>query len=1001
MKVIKKSRAIHCGVIIGIWACVSSGMALAEPANSTPESFVTAEFLGAHTLLEIGAQYAYAKGYTGKGVLIAIVDDGLDIHHPKFAGKVSPFRGNYMTTGAPDDVGRLPGQVDFDHGTHVAGIAAAARNGQHMHGVAYNADILALRILGDGGVAEPLDDAESQAFDRAIEQGVGVLNGSYGPNAMPALFIEDPLTGESIRNPHYVKLNYLVMDEEGVQESYAAMRRAADADIVMVFAAGNEYEEQPLASLSPVGNAMLPAITAQNTALGWYRFFVDRDRPELDLNNPNTWVLNDVNDPDLQNMDFSDLAGSLIAVVAVDRNGEISSYSNRCGYAQQWCIAAPGGDGDTAGYAPQDSEIYSTMPDGTYGNMAGTSMAAPVVSGAAAVLREAFPYMNAKQVIELILTSANSTDKNWSDKDTYGWGMLDLGRAIDGPVQFGAQGFPLEFDVDTKGWNSVWNNDISGQGGLIKSGQGHIVMNGQNTYQGDTQIKEGKLSVNGSLLNSDLTIERAGALGGTGTVGSLVAAGTIQPGNSIGTLTVAGDYAQLTGSILEIEIDGSGTADLLNVLGQADIQGGELRILGLTADALGKNFTFLDAGQITGTSHFDNADSLGLPYVSMEIQTTAKPTTSSMELSVRRSQLAFAALAKNSNQAAVAQTLDQHNLVSEESRAAVMLANSQAAEQLYSQLSGEIHASSLSAIIDTSGLLRDASLGRLAHADLGFHNQNHTGAEPYGAWARVLGSWGALESSNNAERLIRTIGGMMFGGDIALGEQSRAGLAAALTRSSYRTESMGSATADGYHVMAYAGTSYGDWSIRGGASYSWYEQRTQRRIQFSNMGTQKADYDLQSAQVFAELAYNQQWNALRLEPYLNLAQVWTRRSSFSEDGAVGALQGSSQRYSTAFSTLGLRARYELSSSEQREWSLGAGLGWRHLMGKTEPYSDLRFSTGQDFSIQGAPMARNALMAELGVELVNNNNSRLGLLYVGQLAGRTKDHGVQLRASWAF
>src|SRR5690606_26010655 len=137
------------------------------------------------------------------------------------------------------------------------------------------------------------------------------------------------------------------------------------------------------------------ALTPENTRKGWYRFLVNEDAPNLDLNNPDTWVVNDVNDPDLLELDYSNLQGTLIAVVAVDRNGDISSYSNRCGYAQLWCIAAPGGDAPTAGYAPKDSLIFSTMPDGGYGYMAGTSMAAPVVSGAAAVLRQAFPYMTA------------------------------------------------------------------------------------------------------------------------------------------------------------------------------------------------------------------------------------------------------------------------------------------------------------------------------------------------------------------------------------------------------------------------------------------------------------------------------------------------------------------------------------------------------------------------------------------------------------------------------
>ena len=993
----RAGRIFRLNALTSLLVGLSCGPLMAQPSIS-PESFITPEFLGAHTLLDVRAQYAYAKGYTGKGVLIAVVDDGLDIAHPKFDGRVSSQRGNYLTWGDPSYVGRVPGQTDFAHGTHVAGIAAAARDGYNMHGVAYDAHILPLRILGPTELESKT--AEADAFARAIASGAGVLNGSYGPSAIPPYRITDPVTGQKVHNPHYQVINFQPIFWD-VESGYDALLNAANADIVMVFAAGNDYGVQPIASSSPSGNAMLPAITPENTGKGWYRFFAE-DGEDIDTDNPVTWKLRDVDDPDALEIDYSDLQGSLIAVVAVDRNGEISSYSNRCGYAQLWCIAAPGGDAPTAGYDSSDSQIYSTLPDGTYGLSAGTSMAAPVVSGAAAVLRQAFPYMTARQIIEVLLTSANNTDKDWGNKDIYGWGMLDLGRAIDGPVQFGAEGFPSIFRVDTQGFNSIWSNDISGSGGLIKSGLGHIVMTGANTYQGQTRIQQGKLTVNGSLRNSDLTIEREGALGGTGTVGNVVAAGAVQPGNSIGTLTVAGDYTQLAGSRLEIEMAPDGRADLLQVQGSADIQGGELQISGLTPDLLGRDIAFLNAARITANSRFDNADELSLPYVAMKVQQdNANAAQPGLRLSIRRNDLPFAALAATGNQAAVAQAIDQQTVADREYRAAVMLPDAQSAHQLYSQLSGEIHASALSALIDTSGLLRQASLGRMAHADVGFNNGQTGGSEPHGAWARVLGSWGTLGASDEAARMTRSIGGFMFGADTRLGANTRAGLAGALTSSSYGTAAMGSAKADGYHLMAYAGAAQGPWALRGGASYSWYDIDTRRHIAYPGMGEQKADYRVGSSQIFAEAAYTQQWVNAAMEPYLNVAQVWTRRGDFSENGAVGALQGDSQNVSTAFATLGLRGRYDFTQAKEGQLSATAGLGWRHLIGKTTPASDMRFTTGPSFSISGAPMARNALLTEAGLEWASSRNSRLSLVYSGQLAGGTREHGIQARASWVF
>lgn len=1001
----ERAAPFRVSASIGILACAlaaSPAMAASPDPSSgpSPDSFITPEFLAAHTLLDINAQYAYAKGLTGKNVLIAVADNGQDIHHPEFAGRVSPFAANFLTVGDPSDVSHIPGSNGYGHGTHVAGIAAAARDGVGMHGVAYDAHMLPLRILGGPGHTTTEDDA----FDHAIAHGAGVLNGSYGPPAFPAPTVANPVTGDPMDNPHYRVVDFqLLVINPG--DKYETLKKGADADIVMVFAAGNEFGVQPIASESPSGNAMLPAITPENSSLGWYRFALGLHGPEAGLHNPDSWVLRDLDDPDVLELDFSDLQGALIAVVSVDRNGQIADYSNRCGYAHLWCIAAPGGGRFTPGYSGEEAFIWSTMPGGEYGYDLGTSMAAPVVSGAAAVLRQAFPYMTARQIIEVLLTSANNRDKDWNDRSIYGWGMLDLGRAVGGPVQFGAEGFPGTFSVDTRGYDTVWSNDIAGTGGLVKNGQGKLVMTGANTYTGATRVSGGKLSVDGSLRHSELTVEKQGFLGGTGTLGKVVAAGTVQPGNSIGTLTVAGDYTQLAGSALEIELGEGGASDRLQVEGVADIQGGELRVLGLTAGALNHDFRFMSAASLAGG--FDNAGDLGLAYIDMALSQVNEPLTPSivqpgLQLSVRRNAVAFADLASNGNQAAVARAIEQQGRGAGEYDQAVLLPDARGAADMYDAFSGELHASARSALIDTSGLLRHAALGRLGQADVGFVNgQAAPASAPHGAWARVLGSWGALGASGDASRMTRSVGGVMFGADTRVGQAGRAGLAAAYTGSSYGAVGAGSAQADGYHLMAYGSASYGPWNLRGGASYSWYELATRRRIDYRNLGSFRADYRAGAAQVFAEVSYAQPLGGVTLEPYAALAQVWSRTGGFSESGGVGALQASSERHSMAFSTLGLRGRLDLSRPEGRQLAAMAGLGWRHAMGGNAPVSELRFASGPGFGVAGAPLARNALVAEAGIEWAATPGGRLSLVYTGQIAGSTQDHGIQARASWRF
>lgn len=121
------------------------------------------------------------------------------------------------------------------------------------------------------------------------------------------------------------------------------------------------------------------------------------------------------------------------------------------------------------------------------------------------------------------------------------------------------------------------------------------------TGTADTYVAGGTLVVNGTL--GAITVASAGTLGGTGTVGAVTANGRIAPGNSIGTL-VTGDVNFNSGSVLAVEIDPSGNADLIDSSGTVTINGGS-RVevtpqAGEYADGL--TYTLIDAdGGVVGT----------------------------------------------------------------------------------------------------------------------------------------------------------------------------------------------------------------------------------------------------------------------------------------------------------------------------------------------------------------------------------------------------------------
>jgi len=186
---------------------------------------------------------AYNSGATGQGVKIGIVDSGINPNLPDFAGKVDP---------ASQDIAANRGIVDEDgHGTAVAAVAAAARNGTGTMGVAFNSTILSFNT------SDPTDcDEENgcnhsdpdivRAIDLARQNGAKVINISLGG--------PDP---SSVVN--------------------AAIARAAAAGILVVLSAGNggdepggENPEAFALSASSAGNVIIAGAMNSSRAMAGF-----------------------------------------------------------------------------------------------------------------------------------------------------------------------------------------------------------------------------------------------------------------------------------------------------------------------------------------------------------------------------------------------------------------------------------------------------------------------------------------------------------------------------------------------------------------------------------------------------------------------------------------------------------------------------------------------------------------------------------------------------------
>ena len=158
-------------------------------------------------------------------------------------------------------------------------------------------------------------------------------------------------------------------------------------------------------------------------------------------------------------------------------------------------------------------------------------------------------------------------------------------------------------------------NTISGTGAFVQMGPGTTVLTGNNTYSGTTTVATGTLIVNGSIVNSAVMVNSGATLAGTGTVGAttILSGGTFAPGNSAGTMTVAGNLAFQSGALYLVQVNPS-TASSANVIaGGSATLAGTVQAAFAAGSYVSRTYTILSAaGGLNGTT-FNTLATSNLP----------------------------------------------------------------------------------------------------------------------------------------------------------------------------------------------------------------------------------------------------------------------------------------------------------------------------------------------------------------------------------------------------
>ncbi|QCI67184.1 autotransporter outer membrane beta-barrel domain-containing protein [Phreatobacter stygius] len=575
-------------------------------------------------------------------------------------------------------------------------------------------------------------------------------------------------------------------------------------------------------------------------------------------------------------------------------------------------------------------------------------------------------------------------------------------------IQFGAGTGAINFNHTHASY--TFASAISGLGTINQIAGTTILTADSSGFTGATNVSGGRLAVNGSLANSLVTVSGSGILGGNGIVSGIVAqsGGMIAPGNSIGTLVVAGNVIQAAGSTYQVELSSTGQADRINASGTATIANGALlNVVKLDAApyVIGTHYTVLQAnGGVTGTYTLT-----GDIAVSAFIGLVANYDLTHVYLDAVQTK-AFVAVGQTPNQIATAGGVE--SLLSGNSLYDALLSvpTDAAARAAFDSLSGEVHASARSVMIEDSRFVREAVTNRVRSAFDGVgvvatpvvsYGRNGPQAAPantagFAVWGQAFGAWGSIAGDGNAAALRRDIGGFFIGADGLVAERWRVGVAGGYSHGNIRVGARNSSlTSDNYHVGLYAGTQWGDLALRTGLAYAWHDIGASRSVAFAGFAdTLKSHYGARTAQAFGELGYRIRAGRAAFEPFANLAYVNAATDGFTETGGAAALTGRSATGGVTFTTLGLRASTGFALDNGLSVTARGMLGWRHAFGATTPVSTLAFAGGSPFSISGVPIAANAAVVEAGVDLNLAANAVIGITYGGQFGSGLTDQTVR-------
>ncbi|MBR2813669.1 MAG: autotransporter domain-containing protein [Reyranella sp.] len=580
--------------------------------------------------------------------------------------------------------------------------------------------------------------------------------------------------------------------------------------------------------------------------------------------------------------------------------------------------------------------------------------------------------------------------------------------------------------IFNQAFDGTYAGDVTGTGTLAKNGSGKLRLDGTSSVGGGTAIDGGTLSVNGHLT-SNVTVNKGGTLSGVGNITGDITnnGGTIRPGNSIGHLTVNGNFTFAAGTY-DVELNAQGDSDRVSVIGaghKVNISAGTLVIQPDAGTYMPNTKYTIITTEAGGNVHFDNVTG-GVGFLTPQVSLDQHNVYVSLVLAPN----AFRSAGQTINQQAVGGALDALAAGGTIGGLVTAMANLPTAQgaSAFQALSGQpyadfgtlnIRASQLfmNAVGRQMAVNRGAGLGGASSVALAEACDVACDTAPpsrFSAWLSGIGSTGSVLGDANASGVTYTMGGTAFGIDYRLDPRFLVGIAGGYVGG---TQWVNGFSGNGY-TDALSFAVYGSFTQNGSGSgfyvdalagYANASNRLQRVVSIPNQPTGIASGSTSANQFLGQIETGYKVGLgiganASVTPFGRLQIGTVNQAGFTEGGqSFFNLSVASQTTTSVRTTFGadLAASFDLGGGTPLD--IGVRLGWMHEFADTSRPITAAFAAapGPQFTVWGATPARDSAVIGVSAATAVGERTSLFVAYDGEVGGGTDNH--QLRAGFRF